>query len=400
MKTISLLANTTTTTMTIPTTDLTTITAMIIMATSQQQQQQQQQQQLYNEQQVYDPYPDLTQIFIVRFIFIFCYAVIMISAALGNLLITYIVISNRKMRTTVNYYIVNLACCDILISVFVLPTKMFELLAPAEWLALNDTWCTIMSFLQSVMVFASLLTLVATCFERYFAIVHPLKSRMQQSKRRTCRILLAVWLLSSFASLPNILNGSMAVINILKSEYGTIARLTCMSTFDDEFRLIYFTILFICLYLIPLALIAFTCFCIARALLRTSILHRQGSLLRQEVNRRKVGKMILVVVVSFTIAWTPYFLISVITQYQKENYFDKHDYYFTMLSINLFGFLHSSINPVIYLTMSARFQKGFMRLLRIVMCCQKSTENAGHTSIPDPGTSSRYSPNGNINNMP
>ena len=163
MKTISISPNATTT-MTIPTTDLTTITAMIIMATSQQQQQQQQQ--LYNEQQVYDPYPDLTQIFIVRFIFIFCYAVIMISAALGNLLITYIVISNRKMRTTVNYYIVNLACCDILISVFVLPTKMFELLAPAEWLALNDTWCTIMSFLQSVMVFASLLTLVATCFER------------------------------------------------------------------------------------------------------------------------------------------------------------------------------------------------------------------------------------------
>ncbi|OTF70574.1 hypothetical protein BLA29_009179 [Euroglyphus maynei] len=148
--------------MTIPTTDLTTISAMIIMATSQQQQQQQP----YIEQQLYDPYPDLTQIFIIRFVFIFFYIVIMISAALGNLLITYIVISNHKMRTTVNYYIVNLACCDILISVFVLPTKMFELLAPAEWLALNDTWCTIMSFLQSVMVFASLLTLVATCFER------------------------------------------------------------------------------------------------------------------------------------------------------------------------------------------------------------------------------------------
>ena len=125
-------------------------------------------------------------------------------------------------------------------------------------------------------------------FIRYFAIVHPLKSRMQQGKRRTYRILLAVWLLSSFASLPNLLHGSMAVINVLKSEYGTIARLTCMPTFDDEFRMVYFTILFICLYLIPLALIAFTCFCIARALLRTSILHRQGSLLRQEVNRRKV----------------------------------------------------------------------------------------------------------------
>lgn len=116
-----------------------------------------------------DRYPDLTQILFVRLIFLILYFIVMISAFLGNILITYIVLSNRKMRTVVNYYIVNLAFCDIIISIFVLPTKVIELLAPADWFALNETVdqiCMVMFFLQTVVVFASVLTLVATCFER------------------------------------------------------------------------------------------------------------------------------------------------------------------------------------------------------------------------------------------
>lgn len=131
---------------------------------------------------------------------------------------------------------------------------------------------------------------------RYFAIVHPLKSRMQQSKRRTCRILVAVWVLSCIASLPNFLSKPRALSMELTSPYGSMHRRTCIPNFPADFRFAYFTILFIAFYLIPLLLIAFTSFCIARSLLRTSVLRRQGSLLRQEVNRRKVslafGKLI------------------------------------------------------------------------------------------------------------
>lgn len=123
---------------------------------------------------------------------------------------------------------------------------------------------------------------------RYFAIVHPLKSRMQQSKRRTCRILVAVWALAAFGSAPNFLSAPQAHDYLLYSEYGAISRRSCIPTFSRHQRVAYFTALFLAFYLIPLMLIAFTCFCIARSLLRTSVLRRQGSLLRQEVNRRKV----------------------------------------------------------------------------------------------------------------
>ncbi|KAI2801119.1 hypothetical protein BLOT_011694 [Blomia tropicalis] len=197
-----------------------------------------------------------------------------------------------------------------------------------------------------------------------------------------------------FRFVANFFSNSHAVMHQLDSDYGTIRRRTCLSNFESNFRTAYYTFLFVAFYLIPLSLIAFTSFCIARSLLRTSVLRRQGSLLRQEVNRRKVGKMILIVVLTFTIAWTPYFLVSIVTQYMSENFMEKHNFYFTMLCINLFAFLHSSINPLIYATMSTRFRKGFARIIRILLCCSSgtpSTNIGNQNSFNEQVTSSRGS---------
>jgi hypothetical protein len=83
----------------------------------------------------------------------------------------------------------------------------------------------------------------------------------------------------------------------------------------------------------------------------------------------QVAKMVLVVVAAFTISWTPYFLVSIVTQYQEVNFMVKHNYFFTMLCINMFGFLNSSINPIIYAVMSTRFRNGFASIARTLLLC-------------------------------
>ena len=112
------------------------------------------------------PYPDFTQLSFVRILFLILYSVVMFLALFGNSVICYTVISNRKMQTVVNCYIVNLAICDFLVGAFVLPVKLLELMAPANWYVLNDTVCSAMLYLQTVIVFSSVLTLVAICLER------------------------------------------------------------------------------------------------------------------------------------------------------------------------------------------------------------------------------------------
>ena len=113
------------------------------------------------------PYPDFTQIPLVSITFIILYFLVMVTAIFGNAAVCITVLTNRKMQTVVNYYIVNLAICDFMVGVFVLPIKLLELTAPASWGALSDGLCTAVLYTQTVIVFASVLTLVATSIERY-----------------------------------------------------------------------------------------------------------------------------------------------------------------------------------------------------------------------------------------
>lgn len=134
-----------------------------------------------------------------------------------------------------------------------------------------------------------LILLVVPCLApRYLAIVHPLVSRVQQSKARAKRILLVVWAGPCVLAAP-FLNPARAESDTLWSEYGSISRRSCLIMLDPRFRRGYYLCLFLLMYLLPLLFIGWTCGRIARCLLRGISLTRQGSLRRQEANRRKVG---------------------------------------------------------------------------------------------------------------
>ncbi|XP_029826569.2 galanin receptor type 2 [Ixodes scapularis] len=197
--------------------------------------------------------------------------------------------------------------------------------------------------------------------QTYLAIVHPLVSRVQQSKARAKRILLGVWTVPCLLAAP-FLHPAKAESDTLWSQYGSISRRSCLITLEPGFRRGYYACLFLLMYLLPLAFIGWTCGRIARCLLRGISLTRQGSLRRQEANRRKVAKMVMVVAAAFALSWTPYFLVSMVTQF-GTNYLERQNYFFTMLSINLLAFLNSCVNPFIYAAMSSRFRAGFRRIL-------------------------------------
>ncbi|UYV66574.1 hypothetical protein LAZ67_4002151, partial [Cordylochernes scorpioides] len=251
---------------------------------------------------------------------------------------------------------------------------------------------------------------------RYFAIVHPLESRWRrQSKSRAARILVAVWVTPCVVAAPFLRRAESVTVS-LNSSYGAITRHVCYVPFSPLFRRAYYTFLFVAIYALPLLVIAGTCARIAAVLLKGATFHRQDSLRRKEAHRRKVlptlatystdrfigtnmkrnlwsqiAKMVSVVAVAFAISWTPYFLVSIVTQYQPVNYFEKHNYFFTMLCINLFAFVNSCVNPLIYVIMSSRIRN---RCRRILSCGLPSTSGdsiACHTEEVRLSRRSEYS---------
>lgn len=112
-------------------------------------------------------YPDLTQIPWVLTVLSVAYLLVIVFSICGNALVILTVWRNAHMHTVTNYYIVNLAVSDFLVSVCVMPLKLLEYTSPCEWnVFANPLLCPIISYILPIFVFASVLTLVAISLER------------------------------------------------------------------------------------------------------------------------------------------------------------------------------------------------------------------------------------------
>lgn len=78
--------------------------------------------------------------------------------------------------------------------------------------------------------------------------------------------------------------------------------------------------------------------------------------------------MVIVISVAFIVAWSPLYIVNIISQLQKESFLWKEQFVFTMLITHLFGFINSCVNPFIYTAMSEKFRKSFKRTLGKVFC--------------------------------
>jgi len=115
-------------------------------------------------------YADLTQVGAVRATFVTLYVVVAVVAVVGNTMVVWTIVGQRHMRSTAtNCYILNLAIADLLVAGLVMPLKLAEYTAACHSLAVVlslPAACPLVYYVLPVVVFASVLTLVAICVER------------------------------------------------------------------------------------------------------------------------------------------------------------------------------------------------------------------------------------------
>ncbi|KAK6182384.1 hypothetical protein SNE40_010088 [Patella caerulea] len=96
--------------------------------------------------------------------------------------------------------------------------------------------------------------------------------------------------------------------------------------------------------------------------------------------------MVIVIAIAFIVAWSPQYIVSIVSQLQSLhggiNFLQKGQFLFTMLMTHLCGFLNSCINPFIYTIMSRKFRKSFRYIFtRVFFCCQKKRTYRYQTSL-------------------
>ncbi|XP_077992109.1 growth hormone secretagogue receptor type 1-like [Glandiceps talaboti] len=133
------------------------------------------------------------------------YVIIFIFGVVGNALVAFVVWKNNDMRSSTNYFLVNLSVADLLVLIICMPTALLETYVISPWL-LGEVMCKLSPFLDRTTAHASVLTLVSLAIERFYAICYPLKAQYKCTPGKTIKICFLIWIVASLSTVPNIMS--------------------------------------------------------------------------------------------------------------------------------------------------------------------------------------------------
>lgn len=130
------------------------------------------------------------------------YSLIFIVGVVGNFLVCLVILKHRNMKTPTNYYLFSLAVSDLLVLLFGMPLEVYEMWSNYPFL-LGPLGCYLKTALFETVCFASVLNVTTVSVERYIAILHPFRAKLESTRRRALRTIVVLWVLSVIFALPN-----------------------------------------------------------------------------------------------------------------------------------------------------------------------------------------------------
>ncbi|XP_011641640.1 tachykinin-like peptides receptor 99D isoform X1 [Pogonomyrmex barbatus] len=276
----------------------------------------------------------------------------------GNLIVIWIVLAHRRMRTVTNYFLVNLSIADAMVSTLNV-TFNYTYMLNSHW-PFGTLYCKISQFIAVLTICASVFTLMAISIDRYMAIVNPLKPRM--GKKATLCVAIVIWIIGAILSLPMLLFYTTYTQNFMNGEVRVVCYSDWPNTDDnglsyDEY--LYNVIFMILTYFLPIGSMTFTYARVGLELWGSqSIGEATARQLENIRSKRRVVKMMIVVVVIFAVCWLPFHMYFIVTSYlpeiTNEPYIQE-----VFLGIYWLAMSNSMYNPIIYCWMNTRFRRGF-----------------------------------------
>ncbi|XP_046853208.1 gastrin/cholecystokinin type B receptor-like isoform X2 [Xenia sp. Carnegie-2017] len=296
-------------------------------------------------------------------LFMTLYGIIFLVAFGGNLLVIYVVSTNRKMHeVTVNYLLVNLAIADLIQTL----SSIFHV---ADFLLkdlnIGEVGCKFQINMNNIPYGASVLTLGVIAYDRYCAVCKSVSFGDGRSVKRILWFVPLTWLVSVCIYIPTLIYCGLRVDTKDKNQ------LTCDCTEQWpslRAKNIYGIGIVVLLYVVPLIFICRLYLLVIRKLRQPIPGEDAGTTITYQ-SRQGVVKMLLVTIASFFVSWTPYNILYFL---KRIKYDFRSVYSFVWYPALLLAFLSCAFNPVIYCFLSKNFRKAF----KATLCC-KTCQNCG-----------------------
>lgn len=317
----------------------------------------------------YVPYEERLETYLVPAVF----AIVFIVGLLGNGTLIFIFMMHKTMRTVPNTYIMSLAVGDFILIVGTVP--FISTIYTFESWPYGEYICKLSEFLKDVSMGVTVFTLSMLSFDRYIAIVLPIKKHTgSHAKTLTIVIAIGIWLMSVVLAIPGAYFSFLWEVPVSKEKVIYVCYPFPKHMMPWYPRVVILT-KFLLLYGIPLILIGSFYAMIAWHLITSSRnnIGQNPSHLKQLRSRTKVAKIVLAFVLIFAVCFFPShtFLMWFYFDPNSNAHYNQFWHSWKIMGYVL-TFANSCLNPIALYLISSVFRNHFKRYL--FRCCCKPDE--------------------------
>ncbi|KGL88956.1 putative G-protein coupled receptor 19, partial [Charadrius vociferus] len=268
----------------------------------------------------------------------------------GNSLVCLVIHRSRRTQSTTNYFVVSMACGDLLISVTSVPFVLLQF-TWGRWM-LGNVMCKLVRYVQYLTPGVQIYVLLSICVDRFYTIVYPLSFKVSREKAK--KMILASWLFDAVFASPAFFF------------YGSNRDDHCNFFLPNSWEgVIYSIIHLLVVFLIPSLLIILFYQKVVKYIWRIGT---DGMTVRRTMNivpRTKVKtiKMFLMLNSVFLLSWLPFYVVQL--WHPQETDYRKSSLVF--LAITCISFSSSASKPTLYSVYNANFRRGMKET-----CCMSA----------------------------
>ncbi|XP_053195522.1 substance-P receptor-like [Scomber japonicus] len=299
------------------------------------------------------------------------YCSIVAVSVVGNMIVIWIILAHKRMRTVTNYFLVNLAFAEAAMSAFNAVIN-FVYAVHNEWY-FGFVYCRFHNFFPIAAIFASIYSMAAIALDRYMAIIHPLQQRLSSTETRV--VIGVIWMLALLLAFPQYYYSSTTVLP---------GRTVCYIDWPEyttvDFKKIYYVCVTLLVYFLPLGVMGWAYTAVGITLWASQIPGDSSERYKEQlIAKRKVVKMMIVVVCTFALCWLPYHIYFLLHQFFPD-LFEQRYMQQVYLTIMWMAMSSTMYNPIIYYCLNVRFRAGFQQ----VFCCCASTAAKEELELKSP----------------
>ena len=298
-----------------------------------------------------------------RFSKLFAFCFILLGSLFGNIFIIIIVYKNRDLRKTVNYFILNMALSDLVITLIVLPVEISRLVTDSlHWHVggiLGSICCKLFYFTSLVSVLVSSQSLVWIAIDRFVAVVFPMKLALISSKSRTIAIV-STWMFAGVLSSPVLITSKL-----IARESDTVCEEKNMESYlfnKNSAIVAYIWFQFVLLIIAPLVVttILYTAIAITLKIQKKALAGTPPNAQRNAMKKRRQAiKMAVAIVMLFYLCVIPHTLLYFIPYWRPSCAIQRVVYFVASFSFYLF----TTVNPIICLSFVESYRRGLTNIL-------------------------------------